>query len=282
MRGLPRCRGRRSAPGRRRGPSWHAPPEIRSTRRLARLLATFRRDASCSVTSRAARLSTVTDSLSLNTSPAWSPDGKWLYFVSSRDGRRDIYMEAIGANGNAVGAPVRLSVGLGAHTISLSGTGSQLAYSLYTARTSAWSIPVPTQPGGDVDRVQRGSPTPTNTSSSSALRSDGKWLYYDSDLTGNDDIFRIPIAGGEAERLTTDPADDFAPAPSPDGKSFAFHSWRSGSRDIYVQRTRRRRDRNRDALAEAGGVAGVGTGWQRTHVQRTRPGRGHLDRSPER
>jgi Tol biopolymer transport system component len=65
---------------------------------------------------------------------------------------------------------------------------------------------------------------------------DGKWLYYDSDLTGNDDIFRIPIGGGEAERLTTDPADDFAPTPSPDGKSFAFHSWRSGSRDIYVQR----------------------------------------------
>ena len=98
------------------------------------------------------RLSTVTDSLSLNTSPAWSPDGKWLYFVSSRDGRRDIYMEAIGRSGNAIGAPVRLSVGLGAHTISVSGTGTQLAYSLYTARTSAWSIPVPDRPGDDVDR----------------------------------------------------------------------------------------------------------------------------------
>jgi Tol biopolymer transport system component/tRNA A-37 threonylcarbamoyl transferase component Bud32 len=187
----------------------------------------------CDVASR--RLSTVTDSLSLNTSPAWSPDGKWLYFVSSRDGRRDIYMEEIGSNGNAVGSPVRLSVGLGAHTISVAGTGTQLAYSLYTARTSAWSIPVPTRPGA----TSNGATQITNANEyieQLGPSQDGKWLYYDSDLTGNDDIFRIPIGGGEAERLTTDPADDFAPTPSPDGKSFAFHSWRSGSRDIYVQR----------------------------------------------
>jgi Tol biopolymer transport system component len=181
------------------------------------------------------RLSTVTDSLSLNTSPAWSPDGKWIYFVSSRDGRRDIYMEAIGGHGNALGTPVRLSVGLGAHTISVAGTGTQLAYSLYTARTSAWSIPVPTRPGATSNGATQ------LTSANEYIEQlgpsqDGKWLYYDSDLTGNDDIFRIPIGGGEAERLTTDPADDFAPAPSPDGKSFAFHSWRAGSRDIYVQR----------------------------------------------
>jgi serine/threonine-protein kinase len=181
------------------------------------------------------RLSTVTDSLSLNTSPAWSPDGKSLYFVSSRDGRRDIYMEAIGQSGKVPSPPVRLSVGLGAHTISLSGTGTQLAYSLYTARTSAWSMPVPTRPG----TTSKGATQITNANEyieQVGPSQDGKWLYYDSDLTGNDDIFRIPIAGGEAERLTTDPADDFAPTPSPDGKSFAFHSWRSGSRDIYVQR----------------------------------------------
>jgi len=180
-------------------------------------------------------LNTVTDSLSLNTSPAWSPDGRWLYFVSSRDGRRDIYMEAIGGHGTAAGTPVRLSVGLGAHTISVAGTGTGLAYSLYTARTSAWSMPVPTRPGETSTAATR----ITNANEymeQLGPSQDGKWLYYDSDLTGNDDIFRIPIGGGEAERLTTDPADDFAPAPSPDGKSFAFHSWRSGTRDIYVQR----------------------------------------------
>ena len=39
---------------------------------------------------------------------------------------------------------------------------------------------------------------------------------------------------GEPEQLTSDPSDDFSPQPSPDGRELAFHSWRAGSRDIYV------------------------------------------------
>ncbi|MGH7508012.1 MAG: TolB family protein [Gemmatimonadales bacterium] len=48
------------------------------------------------------------------------------------------------------------------------------------------------------------------------------------------DIYRLPLAGGEIQQLTTDPADDFAPAWSPDGAALAFHSFRSGTRDIFV------------------------------------------------
>jgi Tol biopolymer transport system component len=69
-----------------------------------------------------------------------------------------------------------------------------------------------------------------------SLSSDGQWVFYDSDLAGNGDIFRLPAAGGEPERLTPDPADDFYPWPSPDGKELAFHSWRGGTRDLYVMR----------------------------------------------
>jgi serine/threonine-protein kinase len=180
------------------------------------------------------QLITVTDSTTLNTSPVWSPDGAWLYFISNRDGPRDIYAVAVRGNGRVDGTPVRLSAGLGAHTIAISHGGAQLAYSLYAARTTAWSMPVPTGPGATTASAVR--ITNANEYIEQLNPSDdGKWLYYDSDLTGNDDIFRIPVAGGSAERLTTDPADDFWPAPSHDGKSFAFHSWRSGSRDIFVQ-----------------------------------------------
>jgi TolB protein len=45
----------------------------------------------------------------------------------------------------------------------------------------------------------------------------------------------MPIAGGAVERLTTDPAAEFAPDLSPDGREVAFHSFRSGSRDIFVK-----------------------------------------------
>ena len=59
---------------------------------------------------------------------------------------------------------------------------------------------------------------------------------YESNLAGNSDIYRLALSGsGEPERLTTDPADDFAGDLSPDDREVAFHSWRGGSRDVYVQ-----------------------------------------------
>ena len=36
------------------------------------------------------------------------------------------------------------------------------------------------------------------------------------------------------EQLTTDPADDFLPSWSPDGREIAFYSFRHGSRDLHV------------------------------------------------
>jgi Tol biopolymer transport system component/tRNA A-37 threonylcarbamoyl transferase component Bud32 len=181
------------------------------------------------------RLTTVTDSLWLNHSPAWSADGRWLFFVSNRDGPRDIYGLPISTDGRAGGSLLRLSTGLGAHTISLAANGSRLAYSRYANRTSVWSLPIPTSP--PVTTVAATRVTNANeTIETMSLSPDGKWLLYDSDLTGNADIFRLSLAGGEPEQLTTDPADDFSPITSPDGKEVAFHSWRSGSRDIYVMR----------------------------------------------
>jgi Tol biopolymer transport system component len=180
-------------------------------------------------------LTAVTDSVSLNHSPAWSADGRLLYFVSDRDGPRDVYGVPITDDGRAGRRPVRLSTGLGAHTISLSADGARLAYSQYTIRNSIWSLPIPANP--PITTV--GAKRVTNANEyieSMVVLSDGKWLLYDSDLTGNSDIFRIPLAGGEPERLTTAPAADFSPVISRDGKEIAFHSWRSGSRDIWVMR----------------------------------------------
>jgi Tol biopolymer transport system component len=63
---------------------------------------------------------------------------------------------------------------------------------------------------------------------------DGRTLYYGSDLSGTPQLYRVPVSGGDPERLTDDGQHDFAPAPSPDGRSLAFHSPRAGSRDIYL------------------------------------------------
>jgi TolB protein len=67
-----------------------------------------------------------------------------------------------------------------------------------------------------------------------SLSHDGKWLAYDSDRSGNFDLYKIPVAGGEPVQLTTDPGNDFNPTWSPDDRQIAFHSQRSGVRHIYV------------------------------------------------
>jgi Tol biopolymer transport system component len=72
------------------------------------------------------------------------------------------------------------------------------------------------------------------TIESFTLSRDGRWLYYDSDLAGNSDIYRMSLATGIPERLTTDGTPEFVPSPSPDGRSVVFHSFRGDSRDIYL------------------------------------------------
>jgi len=66
------------------------------------------------------------------------------------------------------------------------------------------------------------------------LSRDGQWLAFDSDRSGNMDIYKMRVDGTGLQQLTNNPADDFRPSWSPDGREIAFHSWRNGSRDSYV------------------------------------------------
>ena len=59
---------------------------------------------------------------------------------------------------------------------------------------------------------------------------DGKWLAFS--LHG--DIWKVPSTGGQAQRLTLHEADDIKPKWSPDGKTIAFASSRSGNFDIWT------------------------------------------------
>jgi TolB protein len=63
---------------------------------------------------------------------------------------------------------------------------------------------------------------------------DGKWLAFDSNRGGSYDIWRMSVAGGDPIQVTTNPADDFAPAWAPDGRTLAFHSLRNGNRDLFT------------------------------------------------
>ena len=70
---------------------------------------------------------------------------------------------------------------------------------------------------------------------------DGKWIAF---LSRRDqvrskhgiaaEIYVMDAGGGNPQRLTNDPHDDYHPSWSPDGKQIAFASVRDGNTDIYV------------------------------------------------
>ena len=176
----------------------------------------------------------VTDSTTLNQSPTWSPDGRLLYFMSNHQGPRDVYAVPVSRDGRPGTKSIRLTTGLGAQSIGLTADGSRLIYSVYTERANIWRLPIPSSgPVSIAGAVQITSGTQNIESLRVSL--DGNWLLYDSDLHGNSDIYRLKLAGGEPERLTSDPADEFVADLSPDGKAVAFHSFRTGNRDIVIR-----------------------------------------------
>jgi serine/threonine-protein kinase len=176
---------------------------------------------------------TLTDRASANQSPVWLDDSR-LLFISNRHGPRDVYSIEVSRGPGRAGALVRLTTGLDAHSISLSADRKLLAFAALRVTSNVWAVPASTQ--GQVSPYGGTQVTFGNQLVESfTVSPDGKWLVYDSNLAGNADIYRIPLGGGEPERISTDPSDDFFPSQSPDGREVAFHSWRTGNRDIFVQ-----------------------------------------------
>jgi tricorn protease len=72
-----------------------------------------------------------------------------------------------------------------------------------------------------------------------ALSPDARKIAFD----WHGDIWICPVEGGAAERITEDPSDEQKPCWSPDGKSLAFSSDRTGNRDLFVLELATRRVR---------------------------------------
>jgi TolB protein len=176
----------------------------------------------------------VSDSTSMNMSPAWAGPRSLLY-VSNRDGGRDVYQAALTGGRAPAGPPTRLTTGLDAHGISLSLGGKRLAYSSFTETSNAWFVAIPATGTVSISRA-----TPVTTGSQTLenldISRDGQWISFGADRHGRSQIYRMRIGAGgtEPQQVTSDSSGSYWGAWSPDGKEVAVHRFRGERRVSYV------------------------------------------------
>jgi serine/threonine-protein kinase len=179
------------------------------------------------------RMHRVTPGASLDVSPVWSPDGRALFFVSSRNGSRDVFRVPLTRGGDPQGTPEQVTSGLNAHSIDVARDGKTMTYSVYNPYAHVWSVPI-SQSGAATLAQATQITTGDETDEGFALSPDGKWLAYDSDRSGNGDVWKISSTGGQPVQLTTDPHGDYVQDWSFDGAEIAFHSFRTGHREVFL------------------------------------------------
>lgn len=166
-------------------------------------------------------------------SPNWSPDGGYIYFVSNRGGSMDLWQQRIGKNGRPVNSPQPVTAGIGIRHAAFSSDGKKLAYSKGRLTASLWRIPIKKERQAtwiDAQQVTFDQAFIEFVD----VTSDGKFLLFSSDRTGNQDLWMMPVEGGEIQQLTKDVAPDWAPNWSPDEREIAFYSARSGNRELWL------------------------------------------------
>jgi eukaryotic-like serine/threonine-protein kinase len=173
----------------------------------------------------------LTDSVTLNQSPVWSRSAHTLYFVSNRNGPRDVY--ALDVRAHAASNAVRVTTGLGAQSIDLPVSDERMVYSAYSSSANVWAMPIPAHPPATTSSAI---PVTSGTQTIEGVRAspDGRWLVFDSDLSGKSDVYRMPLTGGDVERMTHGASDDFRGSLSPNGRELAYHSFTSGARNIML------------------------------------------------
>lgn len=113
------------------------------------------------------------------------------------------------------------------HVISFDGT--RLAISHHTEEDQGQSViyTVPLE-GGTPKRV-----TPNSPSYLHGWSPDNKYLVFTGGRDGVYNIYRIPVNGGQEEKLTDEATLDDGPEYSPDGKYIYFNSARTGTMQIW-------------------------------------------------
>ncbi|MFZ6846001.1 Tol-Pal system beta propeller repeat protein TolB [Undibacterium sp. RuTC16W] len=156
-------------------------------------------------------------------SPAWSPDGTKVAYVSFEAKKPVIYVQNLITRERTVIANYKGSNSAPAW----SPDGSKLAISL--SRDGLTQIYQVNANGTGLQRLTQTSGIDTEPQFSA----DGQYIYFLSDRSGGPQIYRTSAAGGDAKRVTFGGSYNITPRISPDGKTLAFISRREGKFQLY-------------------------------------------------
>jgi TolB protein len=158
-------------------------------------------------------------------SPAWSPDGSHLAYVSFESGHAVVFVQSLYTNQRLVLANFRGSNSAPAW----SPDGKQLAIVL--TRDGSSQIYLIRSDGSGVRRITFSGAIDTEPNYSP----DGQTLLFTSDRGGSAQIYSMPAEGGSGQRMTFGEGNNFSPRYSPDGKGFVYTHFSSGKFYIYTQ-----------------------------------------------
>ena len=145
-------------------------------------------------------------------SPAWSPDGSRIAYVSFDQKKPIVVVQNLAQGTTKIVANYRGNNSAPAW----SPDGTHLAVALSKdGLTQIYRIPAA---GGEAERLTDSPGIDTQP----AFSPDGQWIAFTSDRGGSPQIYRMPAGGGPAQRITFEGSYNVGPRFSPDGKTIAY------------------------------------------------------------
>lgn len=158
-------------------------------------------------------------------SPAFSPDGTQLAYVSFEDKKPIVYVQSL-----QTGSRRKVAAYKGSNSApAWMPNGQRLAVVL--TRDESSQIYLINADGGNASRLTQGG----SISTEPVFSPDGQHVYFTSDRGGSPQIYRVATSGGEPKRVTFNGSYNVSPTISPDGRHLAYISRDEGRFRVMLQ-----------------------------------------------
>lgn len=164
-------------------------------------------------------------------SPAWSPDSRRLAYVSFEGSVSTIFVQTL-RTGNRIKVSSRAGIN---GSPAFSPDGRKLVLTLGGVDGNL-----------DIHVLDLSSRELTRLTTNRAIDTEGTWapdgshIYFTSDRSGGPQVYRVPVDGGAAQRITFEGSYNARPRLSPDGKKLALVHLDRGNYRIAVLDLERR------------------------------------------